>query len=255
MFAGYFLGLYLAFGLVIIGIEFYFFILSPLIEKDFTDKEAIVLIPCAVISLTLFIKSFSSENMFLMGFFSFLPLPVADATIKTIARAKEKIQEKIKEEKELKNWFYTIEKQPDNLNAYVEIGNIYFKRKDYEKALEFYRKAQNIMNMPYVMEKIKITEKELKIQKGIVWVCPECSFDNPGDIIKCKVCGYSKMDGNLLKDIKHQKREIFKATALIIFGPLAVILFVCLYIIMPPYLALIFTLFVIYLTIRFFTTY
>lgn len=254
MIGGYFLGLYLGFGLIIIGIEFYYFILSRYIEKDLTVIEAIIFMFCLIISIVIFIKFLSLENL-LLGFVSFLPLPVAAVIIKTIKSSKEKIQQKIDEEKELKNWLYTIENQPENVNAYVAAGDIYFKRNQFEKALEFYQKAEKLINMPYIMKKIKITEKEIKIKNGIVWVCPECSFDNPENTSRCRVCGYSRMDKDLIKDVKHHKRELLKALLFIILAPIGIILFFVLYIIMPMYLALVLTILFIYLTIKIFSTY
>ncbi|MCX7706312.1 MAG: tetratricopeptide repeat protein [bacterium] len=191
----------------------------------------------------------------MVGVISFLPLPAADIIINFILSSKEKIRQRMEEERSLNDWLYTIEKQPDNLNAYVSAGDIYFDRKNYEKAIEFYKKAYQIMEMPYVLQRIKTAEKELKIQKGIIWVCPECSFDNQGGVNNCKYCGYSRIDKDIFKEIRRNKKEIIKASTIIVLGPIAVILFWVLYIIMPPYLALIFTIIVIYLTIKYFTTY
>ncbi len=253
--AGYFLGLWLGLGLILLGIEFYFFILARYIEKDLTGIEAIIFILCLVLSIGMFVKSVGSEEMFILGLFSLLPLPVAELTIKSIRTTREKIQEKIEEETDLKNWLYTIEKQPENVNAYVSVGDIYFKRKEYEKALEFYKKASSIIDMPYIHERIKITEKELLIQKGLVWVCPECSYDNKAEDLKCKVCGYSKLDRDILSDIWKHRKDLLKGSLVVIIGPLILIFLVALYIVLPTYLALIITLVAIYFTIKFFITY
>lgn len=253
--AGYFIGLWLGIGLIVLGIEFYYFIVAKYLEKDLTLFESLVFIGCLILSIWIFIKSFSSSDMFLLGLVSFLPLPVSAVIINKIVSSKEKIEQKIEEDNALKNWLYTIEKQPENVNAYVSAGDIYFNRKNYEKALDLYQKALQIMEMPYILQRIRTTEKEIKIMKGIIWVCPECSFDNPGEMNKCRVCGYSKIDRDLIRDARQHKKEMIKATALIVFGPIAVLVFVALYIIMPPYIALFLTLLVIYLTIRYFTTY
>jgi len=255
MSAGYFLGLWLGFGLIILGIEFYYFILSRYIEKDLGATEAIISIPGFVLSIFLFIRSFSSDNLFFYGFISLLPLPLSSMIFNAIVSSKEKMIQKISEEKDLKDWLYTIQQQPENVNAYISAGDIYFNRKDYEKAIELYRKAWEIMEMPYIIQRIKTAEKELKIQKGIIWVCPECSYDNPQNVLKCNFCGYTKVDKNLCRDIRHNKNELIRAAIIIAAGPLAVIFVIVLYIVMPLYLALIFTLIIIYLTIRFFITY
>ncbi len=255
MIGGFFVGLFFGFVLILLGIEFYYYILARYIEKDLTGIEAIILISCLIISFAICIFPFLHNSGIFLSVFSLIPMPLADSIIRTVVFSKEKIQQRISEEKELNNWLYTIENQPENVNAYVAAGDIYFRRNEFEKALEFYLNAQKVMDMPYIMEKIKITEKEIKIKKGIVWVCPECSFDNPANASKCKICGYSKLDRDLIKDVRHHRREIFKAFLFIGLAPLGVILFIVLYIIMPPYLALVFTILVIYLTIRFFCTY
>ncbi|MCM8817828.1 MAG: tetratricopeptide repeat protein [Candidatus Omnitrophica bacterium] len=255
MFGAFFLGLWLAFGLIILGIEFYYFIVSRYLEKDLSGLEALILIFCFAISIFMFIKSIFHEEMIILRLFSLLPLPLARGVIYTIGFTKEKVQQKIEEEKSLRDWLYTIEKQPDNVNAYVSIGDIYFEKKDYEKALEFYNKAYKIMEMPYILKRIRTSEKELKIQKGVIWVCPECSFDNLNEVKQCKICGYSKVDRNILRDIKHLKKEIFKGIAIIIFGPLVLIFLAALYIILPIYIALGITLLMIYFTIKYFVTY
>ncbi|MCM8789206.1 MAG: hypothetical protein NC907_05395 [Candidatus Omnitrophica bacterium] len=255
MAGGYFTGLWLGFGLIVLGMECYYFILARYIDKELTGLEAVIFISCLIFSIALFIKSFSGYSSILTGIISFFPLPVAYAIMTAIRTSKDKIEQKIDQDRDLNNWLYTIEKEPENVNAYVAAGDIYFKRKDYEKAMKFYQKAEKLIEMPYISEKIKITEKEIKIQKGLVWVCPECSFDNSGETTKCRYCGYSKIDGNLLKDIKNYKRELIKGIYVVVFGPLAVIVSIALYIQLPAYLALIFTLVVIYLTIRFFINY
>lgn len=255
MMAAFFLGLWLVFILIILGIEFYYYILNRYFEKELTGIEAIIFFICLIVSIILFMKSFSQDSIILFGLLSTLPVPAADFIIKSIVKSKEKAVEKIEKEKNIKNWLYTIEKQPDNVNAYVELGNIYFNDKNYEKAMEFYKKAQQVMDLPYIREKIKITEKELLIQKGIVWVCPECSFDNPGTSEKCKFCGYTKIDANILRELKSNKQYLLKGIFWILIGPLIVIFFFALYLIMPVYLALIITILAIYFVIKYFLTY
>ncbi|MGC9066595.1 MAG: hypothetical protein ACP5JO_08260 [Candidatus Ratteibacteria bacterium] len=247
----FFLGLWIAIIFIILGIEFYYYILARFIEKDLTIIEGIIFIVCLCIAVMIFAKS----QEFFSGLISISLLPLTDFIIKVAVESKEKLRRQLEEQRNLENWLYTIENQPENVNAYVSIGDIYFQKQDYKRALVYYKKAQNLIDLPYIMEKIKITEKELAIKKGIVWVCPECSFDNPGDIKRCKVCGYSKIDRNLFAEIKKNKKEILKAGLWFLIGPFALILFFALYVIMPIYLALIITLAAIYFTIKYFITY
>ncbi|HOK81027.1 MAG TPA: hypothetical protein PKW86_09020 [bacterium] len=247
----FFLGLWIAIIFIILGIEFYYYILARYIEKDLTIVEGIIFISCLCVSVMIFSKS----QEFFSGLISIILLPMADMVIKMIVESKEKVRHRLEEQKEMESWLYTIEKQPENVNAYVAIGDIYFKKRDYEQALVYYKKAQNLMDLPYIREKIGVTEKELAIKNGTVWVCPECSFDNPGEIKKCKVCGYSKIDRNLFAEIKKNKKEFLKAGLWVLIGPFALILFFALYVVMPIYLALIITLVAIYFTIKYFITY
>mgnify|MGYP001015853812 CR=1 FL=1 len=255
MFEGFFLGLWLGGVLIILGIEFYYYVVARYIEKDLTTLEATIFIFFLLVSITILIFPFRYNKNIFLGIFSIVPLPLVDLIIRSVVNVKEKTQQRVDEKKQLQNWLYTIEKQPENVNAYVAIGDIYFHRNEFEKALDFYQRAQKIMDMPYIMEKIKITEKELKIKNKIIWVCPECSFDNPGDIVKCNVCGYTKIDKGLFRDIKYQKKDLIKGLLFILLAPLGVIFFIALYVVMPPYLALVITILIIYLTIRFFLTY
>jgi len=255
MASGFFLGIWLGIIIIILGIEFYYYIIARYIEKDLTIFEAIIFIICLIISINLLISSLGSNTQLFFFVISLALMPVTDLIIRAFTRSKEKIIQHRDEENEIKNWLYTIEKQPENVNAYVALGDIYFQQGLFEKALEYYQRAKNVMELPYITAKIKSAEKEIRIKKGIIWVCPECSFDNPGEIQQCKICGYSKMDGNLIRDIKNQKKELLKGVLFIVLGPLCIIFLIALYIIMPVYLAFIVTMLLIYLAIRFFITY
>jgi len=255
MFEGYFLGLWLGGVLIILGIEFYYYLVARYIEKDLTTFEATVFIFCLLVSIAILILPFRYNKNIFLGVFSIVPLPLLDLIIRATASSKEKIQQLVNEERQLQNWLYTIEKQPENVNAYVAIGDIYFHRNEFEKALDFYQRAQKIMDMPYIMGKIKVAEKELKIKNKIIWVCPECSFDNPWEVEKCRVCAYTRTDKDLFRDIKYHKKEMVKGFLFVIIAPMGVIFFIALYIVMPMYLALVITMLIMYLAIRFFFTY
>ncbi|HOJ31712.1 MAG TPA: tetratricopeptide repeat protein [bacterium] len=249
--AAFFLALWITLVFIILGIEFYYYILARYLEKDLTALEGIVFIILFCISIVIFAKSWA----FFSGLISIALLPAVDLVIRAIVESKEKALHRLQEQKNLENWLYTIEKHPGNVNAYISIGDIYFQKRNYQQALIYYKKAQEIMDLPYIKEKIGITEKEIAIKNGVIWVCPECSFDNLGEFQKCKVCGYSKIDRNILAEIKRNKKEILKACVWILIGPFTLILFFALYVVMPIYLALIITLAVIYFTIRYFITY
>lgn len=99
--------------------------------------------------------------------------------------------------------------------AYYDLGEIYYKTQDFEKALDYYKKAKEISDkykipsFPGLDFKIKISEKEDKIKKGLLWVCPECGFDNEGNSIVCKSCNFSKnLIETVKKDLKKHQGEL-----------------------------------------------
>jgi tetratricopeptide (TPR) repeat protein len=114
--------------------------------------------------------------------------------------------------------------------ALVELGDLYVKKTEYEKAIGCYRQADEIVEISQTKGllglsfKIQQTEKEIRIKKGEIWVCTECSFDNPGNITACKNCGNMRGTGKSVKrDILMQKREIKEDTLNIIFVVVTII--------------------------------
>jgi rubrerythrin len=97
----------------------------------------------------------------------------------------------------------------------IDTGDLYVRNSEYDQAIEYYRQADEInkrfkiKEFPGISFKIKQAEKEDKIKKGEIWVCPECGYDNQGNADTCRNCGYIR---NLLKsakfDIARQKTEI-----------------------------------------------
>ena len=113
--------------------------------------------------------------------------------------------------------------------ALVELGDLYVKRQEYEKAIGFYMHAEEICErnkfsgLLGLSFKIKRAEKENRVKKGEIWVCMECSFDNPSSITVCKNCGHAKVLRKSIKsDLLKQKQEIKKDVLNIIF-PVAAI--------------------------------
>jgi rubrerythrin len=99
--------------------------------------------------------------------------------------------------------------------ALIDIGDLYVKNSEYEQSIEYYRQADEInkrfkvKEFPGISFKIQQAEKEDRIKKGEIWVCPECGYDNPGNADTCRNCGHIR---SLLKsakaDIARQKIEI-----------------------------------------------
>ncbi|MCD6407670.1 tetratricopeptide repeat protein [bacterium] len=187
---------------------------------DITDSQFLFIeIVCFVsFGLEMF---FFMKGKFLIGIlFIFLP-PVIWFLMEIITRITENQLTKMEEEKEKEELLETIQKNPVNVNAYIKLGDIYFKKEDYEKALFYYRKAHSIQDLPWILHRIKVTEKEDRIKKGLIWVCPDCSFENPSETKKCKNCGYTK---EIKDELEKHKDFILKGILWIIFGPIPVML-------------------------------
>lgn len=114
--------------------------------------------------------------------------------------------------------------------ALVDMGNLYSRREEYEKAIELYKQADEISEqhkatgLPGLSFKIKRAEKENRIKKEEIWVCTDCSFDNPGSITVCKNCGNTKdMKKSLKSELHAQKQEIKKDALNIIFPVAAIV--------------------------------
>jgi len=215
--AGYFLGLKLAFLLIIIGMETYFLVIDRYIEKDITISQFFILMGTLIFSLFLVVTR--------MTFFSIFLLPICYLIIQFYEKSyQEGIEKKYKREK-LRKVMDMIEKNPDNYEAYVAAGDIYFEDRDYEKALQYYRKAEEINSAPWIKQKIKIAEKEDRIKKGQIWICPECSIENKGEDEKCKKCGYIREPiKSIKKDVLKHKEWIKKSLFFVIFIPFIITL-------------------------------
>jgi len=95
-----------------------------------------------------------------MALFSIFLLPICYLIIQFYEKSYEEgIEEKYKKER-LKKVMDIIEKNPDNYEAYVVAGDIYFEDREYEKALQYYRKAEEINSAPWIKQKIKNSRKE-----------------------------------------------------------------------------------------------
>jgi len=250
---GFFLGLKFVFVLIILGMEFYFLIFDKYTEGELSYVEFWFLLSIAGVSVLMvgyYLKFFRV---------SFLPIffmPIGYISIKLIQGYKEKKIEETSVDKNVEDLLYTIEKQPENINAYVSLGDTYFKKENYETALIYYKKAYQINELPWIAQKIKVSEREGRIKKGEIWVCSECSFENPGSVDTCKNCGYIREPIKSIKeDLKKNKKEINKGIFLIIFVPFAIIFLLVLIAVLPLYLSLVIFLLAMYFILRKFFTW
>ncbi|MCD6407669.1 hypothetical protein J7L87_01290 [bacterium] len=204
--AGFYLGLKIGFLFIVIAIEVYFLLLDKFIEKELNLIEGIVLSLLGFLAFLLAILRAS--------FFSIFILPSGYLILTGVERLREEKIDRDTEDEKLRKIKYSILKNPDNPELYVELGDWYFKREDYQQSIEYYKKAYSISEAPWIKQKIKIAEKEDKIKKGVIWICPECSFENPGEINECKHCGHKKeLHKTIIEDIRD--KEVIKYAILL----------------------------------------
>ncbi|MCM8804813.1 MAG: hypothetical protein NC833_06130 [Candidatus Omnitrophica bacterium] len=241
--AGYFSGLRLGFILIVLGVEFYFFVFDRIIEKDISLPEVLVLSILFIFSIILMVRNLSLVSIFIpfLGYF----------LINLFRQKKENLITKKLEEKRLNELNEIILQQPNNFNAYIELGDYYFKKENYSKALEFYRKAYEIKDFPWIKKKFEIAEREKKIKNGIIWICKNCSQENTEKDEKCKNCGEEK---EILKSVVNDLKKTKKYFILLFLSPLIVLIIFLIIIYLPIYLSIFLFLLLLYFIFRFFLT-
>ena len=242
--SGYFSGLKLAFILIVLGIEFYFFVFDRIIEKDITSTEILILSGLFGISIFLMVWRLTLISIFIP--------PFGFVLINLFHKKKEDLITKQMEEKRLKELEEIIQQQPNNFKAYLELGDYYFKRENYKEAIKFYEIAYKLKDLPWIKNKLQIAEREQKIKEGIIWICKNCGETNLKEDEKCRNCGEEK---EILKSIKKDLKETKKYFILLFISPLIVALVILIIIYLPLYLSLILFLLLLYLVFRFFLTY
>ncbi len=205
---GLYLGLKLGFILIVLAIEFYFLVFDKYTEGEIGRTEFLILSATAVLCIVIPVVQVTK---FTLGLWPVIPVPLFYG----IFRIMENVQIEKADSKsmgnDIRNLEKVIAKKPEIPETYVELGDVYFKQGNYAKALECYRKSCAISETAELQQKIKIAEKERKIQKGEIWVCGECGTDNPGLRDECRACGNSnKLALSIKKDIEKNKDEIKK---------------------------------------------
>jgi tetratricopeptide (TPR) repeat protein len=173
------------------------------------------------------------------GFFAitgFLSIPIPLVVWFLMKKTEEKTDDLnalLQEKAETSRLINIIDKATDPALLYkalVDLGDFYVKKAEYEKAIGCYRKADEIVGLNQTKGllglsfKIQQAEKEIRIKKGAIWVCSECSYDNPCNITACKNCGNMRDLGKSIKqDILAQKREIKEDAINIIFPVITII--------------------------------
>jgi tetratricopeptide (TPR) repeat protein len=242
--AGYFAGLKLGFILIVLGIEFYFFVFDRIVEKDITPNEVLIFSILFGISIFLMVWKLTLISIFIpfCGF----------AIINFLNKKKEDLITKEMEEKRLKELKEIIEQQPNNFKAYVELGDYYFKNENYSEAVKFYEIAYKLKDLPVIKNKLQIAKREQKIKEGIIWICKNCGETNLKEDEKCRNCGEEK---EILESIKKDLKETKKYFILLFISPVLVVLIILIIVYLPLYLSIFLFLLLLYFVFRFFLIY
>ncbi len=243
---GFFTGLKLGFIFIVLGMEFYFLILEKWTEREINRLQLSILSIFFLIGFFFGIKKVSILSIFFLPFAYLVLYAAENIGVST--------EEFIEEKQKIENLEKSVEKNPENWSAYLSLGDIYFNKEDYEKATYYYRKAYSLRDEPSIKQKLKVSEREDKIKKGLIWICPECGEENKGGKDKCWNCGYEK---DVIKGIKKDltEKETKKHFIMLIVTPVAIGVIFLLIRFLPLYLSLILTLGIIYGVLRMFFTW
>jgi len=246
--AGYFVGLKLGFILIVLGIEFYFFVFDRILEKDITPTEILIFSILFGLSIFLMVWKLTLISIFIpfLGF----------AIINFLNKKKEDLMTKEMEEKRLKELKKIIEQQPNNFKAYVELGDYYFKNENYSEAVKFYKIAYKLKDFPMFKHKLEVAERELKIKEGIIWICRNCGETNSKENERCRNCGEEKkVLKSIIKDLKKEKKSLLYYFMYLLALPIIVVITILVIFYLPLYLSVFLFLFILYLVFRFFLTF
>jgi rubrerythrin len=214
---------YIIILLGLIGIQKYLFYLHDESEAFFFE---LILSEIAALFgiIFLMIELFTTQllpNPLIVSLLISAPL-IVWFILEEIRKTIEKIKQKNEENQKIQSRLFTIETSNTVELIYfscIELADIYFKKGIYDKALEFYKRAESILKEHeindniHLNQKIQSAEKEYRIKTREIWICPECGVENSGDNNICKnpECGYSK---NFfvwtIKDILKNKEDFKK---------------------------------------------
>jgi len=255
---GFFLGLGFGIMLIVIAIEFYFCVFDRYIEGDIERKEFIILL--SITGLCLVLPAIQLKN-FSLGFWPVIPVPFFYFLFRILENRDVEKTHKRTIDSRIRNLKIKLARYPDTPEIYIELGDIYFNKKDYRRALFYYKKAEGIKESPELTHKIKIAEREWQIQKGEIWICGQCGTTNSGNADECIKCGNSNkpllsIKQDLIKNKEEIKRWVVKGFTIPFAGILLIILLKTL---LPQtaflFVAIFISLLVMYLLLRSFFTW
>ncbi len=201
---GFFLGLFLVFVYMAIAMEYYFLVFDKYTEEEMNRIQFFIL---SAVTVAAFILHSLNMRHMRTSFLPILLIPAAYAIVSMVSRFTEKGIESAQTRKDIRHYLDAIKRRPDIPVSYIMLGDIYFKNDENEKALYYYRKAYDIEATPESLQKIKLASKQVRIEKGEVWICRECRKDNPAGSDRCKECGTSRKVVLALKEDVGKNRE------------------------------------------------
>jgi len=154
-----------------------------------------------VVALTLIVTRIAVFSIFLV--------PAGYLVLMLWQTYQEKVQDAEEVSRQIQHLQTKIALNPEDATAYAELGNVYFRNADYEKALHFYQKAYQLDPVPWLAQKVKVARREHQIQTGNLWYCPECGSKNSGQTQYCCTCHHPKTAIMSVKnDLLQQKRQL-----------------------------------------------
>ncbi len=145
-----YIGLLLAAVGILFGYQAYFFLCLRM-EREIGGIRFGFLFFTIIISLTFVVTHLNSPYSLLVMFLPLIfwaPLRLRDKVI-------EKKFEKEFEKKETEKWERTIEIDPKNVGAYIALGDIYTKRRKFDKAISYYQNAFRLHQSSSIQLKLK----------------------------------------------------------------------------------------------------
>ena len=203
----FFLGLQFGLILIVLGIEFYFCIFNRYIEKEIENIELLILVLITLLCM-IFSQPFARFNI---GLWAIFPLPVAYFSFRILEQRGINLEYKNRTERKLRKLQEKAKRNPNFSQIWVEIGDIYFTQMKYDVALSYYYKARSIQEDAEVIHKIKIAEREDRLQKRKMWICSKCGRSNIESAQECIECGnIDKPLQSIKQDLLTQKKEIIR---------------------------------------------
>jgi hypothetical protein len=82
-----------------------------------------------------------------------------------------------------------IEKRPEIPYAYRKLGDIYYKRGQWDEAVSWYKQYQELTQDPEVKFRVKRSLELLETAEQMTRLCPDCHHANPSYARYCVNCG------------------------------------------------------------------